>query len=66
MAWSKNDSFEPINTVDVSGRNEVFTSISPIMLPELDTFRTSDWIKALRDIQYVPVLSRFIGGLTLV
>ena len=32
-ARSKNDSFEPINTVDVSGRNEVFTSVSPIMLP---------------------------------
>ena len=37
-----------------------------MVLPVMDTFRTSDWIKAIRDIQYVPVLSRFIGGLTLV
>ncbi|HEY4482604.1 MAG TPA: hypothetical protein VI953_00310 [Candidatus Paceibacterota bacterium] len=42
---------------------EVITRNFDHLLPQLDTFRTLDWIKALKDIQYVPILSRFISGL---
>ena len=41
----------------------IFIIVLKTKLPELDTFRTNDWIKALRDMQYVPILSRFLAGM---
>lgn len=51
---------EPMKTTDNKAQKEAFASLRLRWLRPMDVFRTPDWQKAIRDLQYVPILSHFM------